>query len=57
MLRKIAQALSRRGAHGDIVRALNVFEECLSLLEQMGDARTAKQVRAELSDVQLTERA
>ncbi len=57
MLRKLAQALSQRGAHGDIFRARNVFEEYLRLLEQMGDIRTAKQVRAKLSDLPLTEGA
>lgn len=49
MLRRLAQVLSQPGAQGDIGRARAVFQECLRLLEQMGDARKAEQVRLELS--------
>ncbi len=49
MLRALAQAASRRGSEGDVERARGAFQECLSLLEAMGDTRKAEQVRAELT--------
>ncbi len=49
VLRTFARALTRRGAPGDLERAKAVLQECLTLLDQMGDTRKAEQVRAELA--------
>jgi hypothetical protein len=43
--------LIRRKAHGDIERAREALRECLLLLERMGDARKAEQVRRELGSL------
>ncbi len=51
VLRTFARALTRRGAPGDLERAKAVLQECLTLLEQMGDTRKTQQVRTELSSL------
>jgi hypothetical protein len=51
VLAALARALSTRRASGDIERGRKAFQDCLSLLDQMGDTRKAKQVRAELSSL------
>ena len=48
ILEKLAQALARRGNPGNMERAKEALQECLTLLEQMGDTRKAEQVRADL---------
>jgi tetratricopeptide (TPR) repeat protein len=47
-LRRLAWALRARGDDGDRERARTVLEECLQLLERMGDRRMADLVRTEL---------
>ncbi len=47
-LRRLGWTLRARGAEGDRERARIVLEECLQLLEQMGDRRMAGLVRTEL---------
>ncbi len=49
MLHKLAQVLGQRKAPGDIERVKKICQECLRLLEQMGDTRKADQVRTELA--------
>ncbi|MGH2669604.1 MAG: tetratricopeptide repeat protein, partial [bacterium] len=49
VLRTLARALIRRGVPGDLERGKAVLQECLMLLEQMGDTRKAQQVRGELA--------
>lgn len=49
VLRTFARALTRRGAPADVQRAKAVLQECLTLLDQMGDTRRAQPVRTELS--------
>ncbi len=49
MLHKLAQVLGQRKAQGDIERAKKICQECLRLLDQMGDTRKADQVRTELA--------
>ncbi|MGH8554826.1 MAG: tetratricopeptide repeat protein [Gammaproteobacteria bacterium] len=51
VLRTFARALTRRGAPGDFERAKAALQECLTLLDQMGDTRKAQQVRTELSSL------
>ena len=48
VLRKLGRVLIERRGEGDLERARHTLQECLTLLEQMGDARKAEQVRAEL---------
>ncbi len=48
-LHVLARALTRRGAPGDVERAKAVLQECLTLLDQMGDTRKAQQIRGELA--------
>jgi len=47
-LRRLGWALKARGAPGDLEKARIVLEECLQLLDGMGDRRMAELVRTEL---------
>ncbi len=51
VLQTLAEALIRRNAHGDSERAREALREGLTLLERMGDARKAEQVRTELGSL------
>ncbi len=51
VLHGFAQALSRRRSPGDLQRAKEALQQSLSLYDQMGDTRKAKQLRAELSSL------
>ncbi len=49
ILRKLAQALTQRANRGDLERAREVVQECLTLLKKIGDTRRAEQVHAEFA--------
>ncbi len=51
IMRTFAEALTRRGGEGDIERAKGVLQECLTVLEEMGDTRKAEHVRAALASL------
>jgi hypothetical protein len=51
ILRRLGHALRARGIEGGRTRGRAVLEECLSLLDRMGDRRMAGLVRKELEDV------
>ncbi len=51
IIHTLAEALTRRGGEGDIERAKGKLQECLTLLEEMGDTRKADRVRAELTSL------
>ncbi len=48
-LERLAWALQRRHGEGDLQRAKAALQECLTLLERMGDSRKIDRVRAELT--------
>ncbi|HLA24063.1 MAG TPA: tetratricopeptide repeat protein, partial [bacterium] len=51
ILRRLGHALRARGIEGGRTRGRAVLEECLGLLDRMGDRRMAGLVRKELEDV------
>jgi len=51
ILHRLAQALSKRRNHSDIERAKELLQQAMSLLNQMGDTRKAKQLREELGSL------
>lgn len=51
VLRWLGRTLRARGADGDLKRSREAFEECLTLLERMGDRRMAGLIRQELAEV------
>ncbi len=51
IIRTFAEALTRRGGEGDIKRAKGALQECLTVLEEMGDTRKAEHVRAALASL------